>query len=111
MDNIRALTIAIGCVRSSGMDSKTKNEVISEIANVLELIEQNKESRTHGFSVGDLIRVTRLDMFDEIMELEVGEIATITNFHGDGSGVKVFFEDSIGHYSLSFGQFEKVEVD
>lgn len=39
MDNIRALRIAIGCVMASGMDSETKNEVISELVKIEDLIE------------------------------------------------------------------------
>ena len=39
MDKIRALTIAIGCVMASEMDSETKNAIISELIEIEDLIE------------------------------------------------------------------------
>ena len=110
MDNIRALRIAIGCVMASGMDSETKNEVITKLLEIEELIEHEEPLNTHGLCIGDLVRVTELDGLDRIIGLNAGEIARITDFHEDGSGVIVFFEHTIGDYSLSFDQFEKVEV-
>lgn len=67
-------------------------------------------SNSKGLTIGDYVIVTELDPLDRIIKLKVGEIARVVDFHDDGSGIIVFFEDSIGDYSLSFEQCEKVEV-
>lgn len=104
MDKIRALTIAIDCVMSSGIDSGLKNEVIDT------LIEIENDLEPDTLSIGDLVRVTKLDRLDIRIDLKVGEVARITGFCDDDSGIMVVFEDTIGDYALEYGQFEKVEV-